>query len=122
MVVRKGTPDRVSNGRASQSIWQWMTSNSLARAAMVSSSTACTATGSVRWPAETKGVGPYRLQLGARLRITAGEQGDVVPKLDQFVDQPRHDAFGAAVELGRNALGQGGDLGNAHRRCRYGRR
>ena len=36
-------------------------------------------------------------------------------ELDQFVDQPRHHAFGAAVKLGRNAFGQGRDLGNTHR-------
>ena len=32
--------------------------------------------------------------------------------LDQFIDQPRHYALGAAIELGWHAFGQRSDLGD----------
>jgi hypothetical protein len=40
----------------------------------------------------------------ARLRIAAREERDVVPERDEFLGEIRHDAFGAAIELGRDAF------------------
>ena len=47
-VVTNGTPSRLSNGRCSQSIWAWITSNSAARCDIASSKTVCAAIGSER--------------------------------------------------------------------------
>ena len=51
---------------------------------------------------------------GPGLRVPAREQRHVVAHRDQLVGQPRHHSLGTAVELGRHALGQWGDLGDAH--------
>ena len=53
-------------------------------------------------------------QPGARLGIAAGEEGDVVALRHQLLGQVGDDALGAAVEPGRDALGQGRDLGDLH--------
>src|SRR5262249_44257348 len=47
-------------------------------------------------------------------RIAAGEQGHVVAEPHQLLRQVGDDALGAAIEPGRNALHQGGDLRNSH--------
>jgi hypothetical protein len=55
------------------------------------------------------------MELGGGLRIPAGEQRHLMPQAYQLIDQPRHNALGAAIELGRNAFGQRRYLGNSHR-------
>ena len=58
--------------------------------------------------------GQTEMQISARAGISAGEQGHLVAQADKFVYQPRHHPLCPAVKLGRNALGQGRDLGNSH--------
>src|SRR4051812_848274 len=53
---------------------------------------------------------PVGLQFRRGLRVSAGKQRDVVTERDELFDEPVYDAFGSAVELGRNRLGQGSDL------------
>ncbi|GIQ75422.1 hypothetical protein BraRD5C2_38630 [Bradyrhizobium sp. RD5-C2] len=57
---------------------------------------------------------PYRMELASRPGIAARKERNVVSELDQFVHQPGRDPLGASVELGRNALGKGGQLSYAH--------
>src|SRR5947209_18743503 len=54
------------------------------------------------------------LKLGRRARIAAGEQRDLVPERDEFLDEPVNDPFGSAVKPGRNGLRQRGNLRNVH--------
>ena len=44
----------------------------------------------------------------------AGEQRHLVTLFDKFFGQVRSDPFGAAIELGRYALNQRGNLGDSH--------
>ena len=60
-----------------------------------------------------QGDGDRRDEAARHLGITRGEGRDVVAALDQLDDQLVHDALGAAVALGRNALERRGDLGDA---------
>jgi hypothetical protein len=54
-------------------------------------------------------------EVRLRLRVSARKQRHVVSLPDELLRQVRDDALGAAVVLGRHALEQGRDLGNAHR-------
>ncbi len=54
-------------------------------------------------------------QLGLGASVARGEQGDLVPKIDQGVGQMRHDAFCTAIEAWRNGFVQGRHLGDLHR-------
>jgi hypothetical protein len=65
-------------------------------------------------PAEAERAGPDRMQIPTRAGISAGEQRHLVAQADELVDQPRDHPLCPAVKLGRNALGQGRDLGNPH--------
>jgi hypothetical protein len=65
-------------------------------------------------PIEPQRSGPYRPELGGRDGIAAGEQRDIVPERDQLLGQPGDYPFRSAIELGRNGLGQRGDLRDAH--------
>ncbi len=56
----------------------------------------------------------HRRQAGARQRIAAGEEGDVVAQRDELLGQTRHDPLRAAVEFRRHGLVEGGNLGNSH--------
>src|SRR5690348_2855151 len=66
-------------------------------------------------PTEAKRAGPNRMQSAAGSRISAREQGHLMSKLDEFVDQPGDYPLRAAIEFRRNAFGQWGDLCNAHK-------
>lgn len=54
------------------------------------------------------------MKLGARARIPARKEGDVMSQFDQLIHQPGDHPFRAAVKLWGNALGQGSKLGDAH--------
>lgn len=58
----------------------------------------------------------YGDETRARLGVDRGEQGDVVPQVDQGVGQVGDDAFGAAIQPGRHGLIQRRDLGDLHGR------
>src|SRR5688572_3983049 len=66
------------------------------------------------WPAKAKRAGPGGNQFRAGVGVAARKQRYVVPELHKFVDEPGDDAFGAAVEFGRNALRERGNLCNTH--------
>ncbi len=68
----------------------------------------------VAFPSQAQRARPHGVELGFRARISAGEQGDVVTEVDRFVHEPGDHPFGAAVQLGRNALGQRRKLGDPH--------
>ena len=57
---------------------------------------------------------PGRIEFRRGLGIAAGEQGNVVSQRHQFLGQPVHDPFGAAIQFGRNGLRQWGNLRDAH--------
>src|SRR6201987_3829017 len=71
-------------------------------------------------PPETQRARPHGMKLAFRPGVAAREQRDVVTELDQLIHQPRHDPLRAAVELRRDAFGQGSKLSDAHR-CRSSR-
>ena len=107
MVVRNGTPRRLSSGRGIQSMCAWITSKSFARFAIASSSNSA---GGVRvraLSAQTERARPDRVELSVRPRIAAREECDVVSELDQVVDQPCDHSLGPTVELRGDAFGQG---------------
>ena len=58
---------------------------------------------------------PRRFELRRRHRIAAGEQRHVVTERDQFLGQPGYHPLGAAIELGRDSLGQRRNLCDVHR-------
>src|SRR5215472_2955498 len=47
-------------------------------------------------------------------RISARKQGDVVPEPNEFFSQVRYDSLSSSIQLRRNALPQGRNLGNPH--------
>ena len=59
-------------------------------------------------------VGLTGTSVGARLRIAAREQRDVVPEAHERVGQVGDDALGAAVCFRRHAFDQRGNLCNTH--------
>jgi len=63
---------------------------------------------------QTQGFRPTCLEVGRRFRIAAREQDDVMSERDQFVGQPRNDALGASIKLGRNGLSQRSYLRDLH--------
>jgi len=63
---------------------------------------------------EAQRVGPARLELRGRLAVGAGEQGDVMPELDQLVAEISDDPLGAAIEQRRHRLAERRDLGDPH--------
>src|SRR3954463_2874964 len=66
------------------------------------------------WAAEAKCTRPDGIEPGGRRRTPAAKQRHLMPQAHQFVDQPRHDTFGPAVEPRGNTLGQRCHLGNSH--------
>src|SRR5262245_15077796 len=48
------------------------------------------------------------------VRVTAGEQRDVVTERDELLSEPGDDPFGTTIELGRDSLGQWSNLRNSH--------
>ncbi len=64
--------------------------------------------------AKPERAGPHRIQVAAGAGIFAREQGHLVAQADELVNQPGDYPLCRAVKLGRNALGQGRDLGNPH--------
>lgn len=58
--------------------------------------------------------GNHRHQAGRRLRVSAGEERDLVSLAHQRFHQPVHHALGASIAVGRDALVQGGDDSDAH--------
>ena len=65
-------------------------------------------------PVQPEGTGHHRLQGGFCHRITGGEQCHVMTQSDQFLGQPGHNPLGAAIQGGRHAFHQGGDLRDSH--------
>jgi hypothetical protein len=63
---------------------------------------------------EAQRLRPGRIEFCRRLRVAAGEQRDVVSQRYEFLGQPVHHPFGAAVEFGWNSLRQRRDLRDAH--------
>src|SRR5262249_1874472 len=63
---------------------------------------------------QTQGLRPTCLEVGRRLRIATREQNNVMSERNQFVGQPRNNALGASIKLGRNGLGQRGYLRDLH--------
>ena len=55
-----------------------------------------------------------RAELGGCHRITAGEQGHVVPLTHQLLRQVGDDAFRAAIQFGGDALIERGHLRDSH--------
>lgn len=70
-----------------------------------------------RYPAEPKCPVAHRTQSGAGERIAAGEEGDIVAEPDQLLGKVGDHPFGAAVQLGRDALDQWSNLCNFHISC-----
>ena len=59
---------------------------------------------------------PTGFELRAEVtEVAAGEQRDLVSERNQLLGQPRHHAFGPAIELRRNRFRQRCDLRNVHR-------
>ena len=69
---------------------------------------------------EAQRLRPGRVEFRRGLRIAAGEQRDVVSERDQFLGQPVHHPFGAAIKLGGDSLRQRSNLRDAHRIYLYG--
>ena len=63
---------------------------------------------------ETQRLRPHRLELCRRPGIPAREQRDVMAERDQLLGQPGDHPFGAAIQPGRNRLGQRRYLRNMH--------
>src|SRR5215467_13470941 len=63
---------------------------------------------------KTQCLRPTCLQVGRGLRIAAREQDNVMSERNQFVGQPRNNALGASIKLGRNGLSQRGYLRDLH--------
>src|SRR5260221_13534952 len=63
---------------------------------------------------EPQALPTHRRQPGARYRIAAGEERDVVAERDEFLGETRHDPLRPAVEFWRHGLVEGGNLGNSH--------
>src|ERR1035437_347703 len=63
---------------------------------------------------EAQGFRPCRVELRRGLRITTGEQRDVVSQRYQFLGQPVYHPLGSAIKLGGNSLRQRGNLRDAH--------
>ena len=57
---------------------------------------------------------PYGFEPRRGDGIPAGEERYFVAECDQFLREPRHDALGSPIKLGRDRLRQGCDLGNMH--------
>ena len=55
---------------------------------------------------EPDGGRPHWLEPRARDGIPACKQRDVMPERDEFLGQPRDDAFGSAIKLRRNSFSQ----------------
>ena len=53
-------------------------------------------------------------KAGLGLGLGAGEQGDLVAKIDQSVCQVGDHPFGATIQAWRNGLVEGSDLGDLH--------
>ena len=62
-----------------------------------------------------QGAGSARDQLRRGLRVTAGEQGDVVALANELLGQVGDDGLGASVSLWRHALDERRHLRDAHR-------
>ncbi len=60
------------------------------------------------------GLVAHRDQLGPGVGIGAGEQGDLVPQLDQGVAEVGHHPLGAAIKPRRNRLVEGRYLCDLH--------
>jgi hypothetical protein len=54
------------------------------------------------------------MEFAMRSRITAREQGHVVPERYELIDEPRNDPFCPTVEFRRNTFSQGGNLCDSH--------
>jgi hypothetical protein len=63
---------------------------------------------------QAQGLGHAGEQLGAGAGIAAGEQHHGMAAPHQLFGEVMHHPFGAAVALGRDALAERGNLGNAH--------
>ena len=63
---------------------------------------------------EAQRLRPGRVKFRRGLGIAAGEQRDVVSQRHQFLGQPVHHPFGAAIKFGWNSLRQRSNLRDAH--------
>jgi len=66
------------------------------------------------WTAKPKRARPDSVKPGARARVAAREQRHLMSELDEFVDKPGNDTFGAAIEIGRHTFGQWSNLSDPH--------
>jgi hypothetical protein len=66
---------------------------------------------------ETQRSGRASFQHRIGDRITGGEQGDLMPHLDEVFSQLGYHPFGAAVELGRHGLRKRRHLRDPHGSC-----
>ena len=75
----------------------------------------CSALGSRTEPSSRSARGHTASSRADVTEVPAGKERHLVAERDQFLREPRHDTFGAAIKLGRNRFRQRCNLRNVHR-------